>query len=223
MCANAHTGAEMSTRNQRDRQLIEHLVNATRKTPSQIAREAGLATTTLTRVMASDASYGLSVNTLEKLKGAFPGLIGDLGEIADADMPEYVEVEVLPSYAGMGGGGFGEGEPGRALLSRQLIEERLRGRPADFLMIDVRGDSMVEAGYLHGDQILVDRRDRDPTQPGPFALFDGDAYVVKLVERVPLKRGWLRIFSANDRYTPYEVQEGEARLIGRPVWLGREL
>lgn len=82
---------------------------------------------------------------------------------------------------------------------------------------------MVEAGYLHGDQILVDRRDRDPTQPGPFALFDGDTYVVKLVERVPLQRGWLRIFSANDRYTEYQVAEDETRLIGRPVWLGRAL
>ena len=62
----------MSTRNQRDRQLIEHLVNATRMTPSKIAQEAGLATTTLTRVMSSNSAYGLSVPTLEKLKGPFP-------------------------------------------------------------------------------------------------------------------------------------------------------
>ena len=123
----------------------------------------------------------------------------------------------------MGGGGFGEGEPGVALLSRKLVEDRLHGRATDFLLIDVRGDSMVEAGYLHGDQILVDRRDTDPTQPGPFALYDGDAYVVKLVERVPRQRGMLRIFSSNDRYREYELSEEEVRLIGRPVWLGREL
>lgn len=213
----------MQTRNQRDRQLIEHLANAARMSVSQVAREAGLSTTTLTRVMSSDSAYGLSVPTLEKLQARFPDLFGDLNEVAEAGVPEYVEVEVLPSYAGMGGGGFGEGEPGVALLPRQLVEERLRGRPSDFLLIDVRGDSMIEAGYLHGDQLLVDRRDTDPTQPGPFALYDGDTYVVKLVERVPLKRGWLRIFSSNDRYTPYELSQDEVRLIGRPVWLGREL
>lgn len=205
----------------RDRQLIEALTKATGLTATQIAGKAGVAASTLTRVQ--NGTFRLSVNTVEKLEAAFPAFFGDLGDVQASDRGEYVEVETLPSYAGMGGGGYGDGEPGRALLPRQLIEERLRGQPRDFLMIDCRGDSMVEAGYLHGDQILVDRRDRDPTQPGPFALFDGDAYVIKLVERVPLRRGWLRIFSANDRYTPYEVMEDETRLIGRPVWLGRAL
>lgn len=212
----------MTNRNQRDRQLIEHLVNATGRTPSEIARLAGLATTTLTRTMAGGSSHGLSVTTLEKLKAAFPSLIGDLGEVADAEAPDYVEVEVLPSFAGMGGGGLGEGEPGRALIPRILIEERLRGGASDFILIDVRGDSM-EPDFRHGDQLLVDKRDRDPRQPGPFALWDGDGYVVKLIERIPLKRGWYRIFSANDRYSPYEVAEEEASIVGRPVWFGREL
>src|SRR3546814_18999489 len=78
----------------------------------------------------------------------------------------------------------------------------LRAKPADLLLIDVRGDSMMP-DFLHGDQILVDKRDRDPRQPGPFALWDGEGYVVKLVERVPQRKGWYRIFSANNRYTPY--------------------
>src|SRR3546814_11932327 len=71
--------------------------------------------------------------------------------------------------------------------------------------------------FLHGDQILVDKRDRDPRQPGPFALWDGEGYVVKLVERVPQRKGWYRIFSANNRYTPYDVEETETTIMGRPV------
>lgn len=134
----------------------------------------------------------------------------------------YVEVPVLPSYAGMGGGGTGEGEQGVARLSRRLIEDELRGRPSDFELIDVRGDSM-EPDFYHGDQILIDRRDRDPRQPGPFALWDDDGYVVKLVERVPGKRGWYRVFSANTRYKEYEIEETEATIRGRPVWFARRL
>lgn len=134
----------------------------------------------------------------------------------------YVDIAVLPSFGGMGGGGTGEGEQQVAKLPRQLIEEELRGKPSDFELIDVRGDSM-RPDFEHGDQILIDKRDRDPRQPGPFALFDGDGYVVKLVERVPQRRGWYRIFSANDRYSAYEIEETDTTIMGRPVWFARRL
>jgi transcriptional regulator with XRE-family HTH domain len=204
----------------RDRDMMQALALHLNKKPSQIAGEIGVAASTLTRV--AGGTSRLSIETLEKLQAAYPDFFGGAADPVDGALPDYVEIEVLPSYVGAGGGGFGDGEPGRALLPRQLVAERLRGRPADFLLIDVRGDSMSGL-FEHGDQILIDRRDTNPTQPGPFALFDGDAYVVKIVERVPLQRGKLRIFSANDRYTPYEIDETEARLLGRPVWLGRAL
>jgi transcriptional regulator with XRE-family HTH domain len=134
----------------------------------------------------------------------------------------YLEVEVLPTFGGMGGGGNGEGETGLALLPRSLLEDQLRGRPKDFLLIEVRGDSMIPE-FLHGDQILIDRRDVNPRQPGPFALFDGDGIVVKLVERIPGRRDYYRVFSANPRYSEYEVQEEDVRILGRPVWFARRL
>lgn len=146
----------------------------------------------------------------------------------DPDLPEahpglaYVNIAVLPSYAGAGGGGTGEGDDRIAKLPRHLIEDELAGRPEDFELIDVRGDSM-EPDFHHGDQILIDRRDRNPRQPGPFALWDEDGYVVKLVERVPSKRGWYRIFSANERYASYEIEETETTIRGRPVWFARRL
>jgi phage repressor protein C with HTH and peptisase S24 domain len=204
----------------RDRALIEALTKATGLSASDLAIKAGVAASTLTRVL--NGTSRLSVPTIEKLQARFPSFFGDLGDVTDSDLSEYVEVEMLPSYAGMGGGGFGEGEPGRFQLPRVLIEDRLRGNPDDFLVIDVRGDSM-EDDFFHGDQILIDKRDRDPVQPGPFCLFDGDAYVVKLVERVPMKRGMLRIFSSNQRYADYQVSEDEVRIVGRPAWFARAL
>lgn len=135
---------------------------------------------------------------------------------------QYVEIAVLPSYAGMGGGGTGEGEQSVAQLPRELIEHDLHGAPGDFELIDVRGDSMMP-DFHHGDQILIDKRDRDPRQPGPFALWDDDGYVVKIVERVPGKRGHYRIFSANERYSEYEIEETETTIRGRPVWFARRL
>lgn len=209
-----------------DRELIEALIAwSGGKSASQLARTAKLTPSTLTRPLNQDVNFRLSTPTIEKLKRAYPAFPAFA---RDPDLPEtdpaqdYLPVSIMPTYAGQGGGGFGDDDPQTGLVSRHLIEREFRGRAADFRLVNVRGDSM-EPIFRHGDQLLVDTRDRDPVQPGAFALFDGDAYVVKLVERMPGKRGWYRIFSANDRYSANEVEETESTIMGRPVWFARRL
>lgn len=135
---------------------------------------------------------------------------------------DYVDVAVLPTFAGMGGGGTGDGDAATALISSSLIHHELRGKPSDFLLINVRGDSM-EPDFRHGDQLLVDTRDTSPAQPGPFALWDGEwgEYVVKNVERA--EGGRVRMFSTNTKYAPSEIDHEATRIIGRPVWFARRL
>jgi phage repressor protein C with HTH and peptisase S24 domain len=205
--------------NQSDKDLIGRIMEATGLSASAIATRAGLAASTLTRIMNDRASWPMKPETRETLKAKFP-------EVFEREQEErlsaYVEVEVLPSYAGMGGGGSGEGDRAVALMPRMLIEDKLRGNPEDFILIETRGDSMAP-DFLHGDQVLVDRRDTNTAQPGAFCLWDGDGYVVKLVERLPARRGWYRIFSRNERYAAYEVEAEQVRIMGRPTWVGREL
>ena len=205
--------------------LVRELIAWADSNANQVAARINKPNTTINRFANGSAKHRLARDTLQALRREFPRFPGF---IALDDTPTtdddgaYVEVSVLPSYGGMGGGGTGEGERRLAKLPRRLIEEELRGKPNDFELIDVRGDSMMP-DFHHGDQILVDRRDRDPRQPGPFALWDTDGYVVKLVERIPQKRGWYRVFSANERYSAYEVEETETTIMGRPVWFARRL
>ncbi len=147
----------------------------------------------------------------------------DAGETADRASPNRstVEVEVLPTYAGMGGGGSGDGDRQVAIIDRGLVEDELRAQAKDLLIINVRGDSM-EPVFLHGDQIIIDRRDSSPTQPGPFALWFDDGFVLKNVERIR-QTGRLRIFSNNPKYTPDEADPEEVQIMGRPVWFSRQL
>lgn len=144
---------------------------------------------------------------------------GETGDVPETRVQTYVEVEVLPTFAGMGGGGTGEGDAPVALLPRDLVEDDLRAKPADLLVINVRGDSM-EPIFLHGDQIVIDKRDRNPVQPGPFVLWDGDGYVVKNVEK---RAKQLRVFSANRAYSDVELAPDEVEIMGRPVWFARRL
>lgn len=138
------------------------------------------------------------------------------------DLLTHVPIEIMPTYAGMGGGGTGEGDVERALVPRYLIESVFRGRPSDFVIIRTRGDSM-SPDFEHDDELLCDKRDRNPVQPGPFAVWDADdeAYVVKNVEK--LANGRFRVFSTNEKYTPREIAREETHIIGRPVWYGRRL
>lgn len=138
----------------------------------------------------------------------------------------YVSVEVLPTFAGMGGGGTGDGDSHTALVSRRLVEDELHARPQDLLLVDVRGDSMLNPqtgkGFAHGDQLLIDKRDTNPRQPGAFALWYDDGYVVKNVEIIR-KTGKLRIFSNNPAYSDDEADPDEVTIMGRPVWFARRL
>jgi hypothetical protein len=151
------------------------------------------------------------------------------GYIEEPDLPpvdpqrSYLPVEILPSYAGMGGGGSGEGDVEHALVSRSLIEDELHAKATDLLVIDARGTSM-EPEFEHGDQILIDRRDKNTAQPGAFALWDGDAYVIKMVERVPQTQGArLRVFSRDKDLSAHEYDAEDLTIMGRPVWFGRRL
>jgi len=207
-----------------DREFIQRLVEFTGMSASETATKAGLAVSTLTRPLNHPVKYKLSKATIDKLKEAYP----DFPDWAKApDVPDappdnaYVPIEILPTFAGMGGGGSGDGDREVALVPRALIVDVLRGSPKDFLLIDVRGDSM-EPDFHHGDQLLIDCRDKSPAQPGPFALWDGEwgEYVVKNVER---DGGLFRIFSTNTKYNPQHIEAEQTRIIGRPVWFGRRL
>lgn len=208
-----------------DKAFIQRLVSFTGLSASETAMKAGLAVSTLTRPLNHPVKYRLSKATIDKLRAAYPAFpdwssAPDLPPVSP-DL-SYVPVEVLPTYAGMGGGGNGDGDRVTALVPRALIVDELRSKAEDFLLINVRGDSM-EPDFRHGDQILIDKRDISPAQPGPFALWDGEwgEYVVKNVERLP--EGRVRMFSSNRKYTPVEVVHDETKIIGRPVWFGRRL
>lgn len=208
-----------------DKELIEALISWAGKSASDIARLAGLTPSTLTRPLNQPVKHRLSTPTVAKLKSTFPEFPGWRNSLPDLpDYPpdvQYVPVEILPTFGGAGGGGTGDGDRETALVPKALIEDALRGRPNDFLLINIRGDSM-EPDFHHGDQLLIDCRDKSPSQPGPFALWDGEwgEFVVKNVER---SGGAYRIFSSNSKYSSQNVEAEQTRIIGRPVWFGRRL
>lgn len=192
----------------------------------EIATAIGRERTAATKMMNGQRAVQFSeVEPLLELirqHGGDPGNITTMPDLPPVDPSiAYVSVEVLPTFAGMGGRGTGDGDPEVALVSRRLVEDELRARPADLLLVNVRGPSM-EPLFLHGDQLLIDTRDKSPTQPGPFALLFSDGYAIKDVAWVE-RRTLLRISSRNDEYPEEVLTPDEVQIIGRPVWFARRL
>lgn len=133
-----------------------------------------------------------------------------------------VLIRLLPTFAGMGAGGTGDGDDGYISMSRDLIERVLRA-PAESLRAMVAEGNSMEPDFEGGDQILFDTRRVSLAQPGAFCLWDMDGYVVKYVERVqnsdPPR---VRLVSKNSAvYPPVERLVEEIQLVGRVVWFGR--
>lgn len=167
---------------------------------------------------------GIPSARFEALVKAYRSPIGELlGDDEGGDVePPASMIELLPTNVGMGGGGTGDGEYQDVAISNALIAE-LKAAPDDLLAINVEGDSMTP-DFLSGDQLLVDKRKTSVAQPGAFCIWDGDGYVVKLIERIygsdPPR---LRVMSANKRYEASDRLVEEVRIIGRIVFVGRRV
>jgi phage repressor protein C with HTH and peptisase S24 domain len=209
-----------------DTAFVHALCKWAKVAPSRLAKDAGLTPTTITRAYAGTATTRISTPTLEKLKAAYPKFDWTRHEAEQPDPrneDQAVLVELLPGFAGMGGGGTGEGDGGTIAFSRSLVETDLRSAPEHLMAVVAEGNSM-EPHFYGGDQVLIDRRRTSLAAPGAFCLWDSDGYVIKFLERIqgsdPPK---VRIVSSrSDLYPPYERLVEECDIRGRVVWVGRK-
>ncbi len=138
--------------------------------------------------------------------------------------------------AGNDDGPASRGEPGREvplvgriaaggpILAEENLEtvmtlpESLVGS-GELFMLEVRGDSMIEAGILDGDLVVV--RSQPDVENGDIAAFlvDGEEAVVKRLER---RDGRVVLHSENPAYEPLVFTDG-VQALGRVVTVLRTL
>lgn len=95
------------------------------------------------------------------------------------------------------------------------------GGKGHYLLIQGSGDSMVPT--IHdGDDVLVDRgQDRINQQDRIWALTYGELGIIKRVRR--LSNGRYQLNADNAAVSPIEAEEGEFKVIGRVLWIGRRI
>lgn len=113
---------------------------------------------------------------------------------------------------------------GRPILAAEEVED-VMPLPADLVgtgpvfMLQVKGDSMVEAGILDGDYVVV-RRQSDAADGEIVAcLIDGEEATVKRIRR---RRGRVVLESENPAYQPMVFTDG-VEILGKVVSVFRKI
>jgi len=150
----------------------------------------------------------------------------------DPTKPRAIEVRYDP-----GSGAAGERRPARHVplvgdvaagtdvLAQENVEELLP-LPADFtgdgpvFMVRVRGDSMIDAGILDGDFVVV--RQETDVRKGDVVVagIPGEEGTVKTFTR---KGNKVVLVPANERLSPMEFDPSEVTIYGKVVTLVRRL
>lgn len=172
--------------------------------------------------LSSPSSVHAQMNTLEDLgyirrDPARPRAL-KVFDADEADLPQASPTRTIPVVGEIAAGG--------PILAEENVEEHL-ALPESFVgggtifALTVRGESMLEAGILPGDTVVV--RQQPGVEQGEMcaALIDGEA-TVKFFRRTTSGEVWLD--PANERYDPIPVpRDADSTIMGKVVAVLRKL
>src|SRR5256712_7901926 len=84
--------------------------------------------------------------------------------------------------------------------------------------LQVKGDSMIDAGILDGDRVIVKQQGTAENGEIVCALIEGEA----TLKRFYKKNGVITLKAENEKYAPITVAGGDFRIVGRVVGLMRK-
>ena len=111
---------------------------------------------------------------------------------------------------------------GKPFFSEENIEEMIT-IPSDMgsgkrFALRVKGDSMIGAGILDGDRVIVKQQGGAENGDIVCAMIEGEA----TLKRFYKKEGVVTLKAENEKYAPIVVAEGEFRIVGKVVGLLRK-
>jgi repressor LexA len=105
------------------------------------------------------------------------------------------------------------------LLDRVDLNDYLIKNPDNTVLINVRGDSMIDAGIQEGDKVIVDKKATPQLGNIVVAVVDGD-YTVKYLDKS--KDGKIVLQPGNPNYQPV-IPQNEMTVFGKVVGVIRKM
>ena len=115
---------------------------------------------------------------------------------------------------------------GTPVLADENVEDYLvvpsgYASDGDHFALRVQGDSMIEAGILAGDVVVVKRQESADEGDIVAALLPGPAEEEATVKRFHRRRGRIQLLPENPRMEPIEMTDGQ--IVGKVVAVLRKL
>lgn len=137
-------------------------------------------------------------------KGRAIALTGPLqhGSSRNTEMPPPKQVPIVGNVAA-----------GSPILAQECVEEYLtfdpEGPEDEYFALHVRGESMIDAGILDGDLVVVRRRETAVNGEIVVAMIDDEA----TVKRFSRRNGRIWLLPENPEYTP--IDGARAQILGK--------
>jgi repressor LexA len=111
---------------------------------------------------------------------------------------------------------------GKPFLSEENIEGTI-ALPEDMagektFALQVKGDSMIGAGIMDGDRVIVKQQGTAENGDIVCAVIDGEATLKRFFK----KDGTITLKAENEKYRPITISAGEFRIAGRVIGLLRK-
>lgn len=123
----------------------------------------------------------------------------------------------LPIYSSVSAGPATAEE--EILLERVNLNDYLIKKPESTVLINVRGDSMVDAGIQEDDKVIVDREATPQLGNIVVAIID-EEYTVKYFDKT--KDGKIVLQPGNPKYQPI-IPQNEMAIFGKVVGVVRKM
>ena len=135
---------------------------------------------------------------------------------------EFQKIPKVKARLCAGGGSFEVGSEVESYYSFRSDWLSKKGGSDKMVLLDVVGNSM-EPELKEGDTVLIDESQKSILAGAIYAVGIEDTVMVKRIEKHPNK---LVLLSENKNHNPIYLQNEEinkVRIIGKVIWIGREL
>ena len=114
--------------------------------------------------------------------------------------------------------GFEDGEGfSDWILPASLLSERTEAQPEQVKIYQIQ-ERVMEPEFKHGEHVLVDLSETNPSPPGVFVVSDGFGYLIRHCEFIPSSEpAEIKVSAADKSFQPQILELKEFKIIGRVI------
>ena len=103
------------------------------------------------------------------------------------------------------------------VIPAEILASRTKAPPNKIKIFSIK-ESFMEPEFRHGEHVLIDLSDNNPSPPGTFIISDGFGVMLRNCEYVPNSTPTeVRISANSQSFQSQILQEGDFEIIGRVI------